>query len=91
MTDKVIISADEIRIPLKELEGRSDCKFCDGFGVMDLEIEPGRNVEAPCVLCSAEEPLKWLVERRNKAIVKYVRKLERSEIAEHNRRIRGTE
>ena len=67
----------------------SNCKWCDGFGIMSLYAAPGADaLLAPCLECSPTRNLNDLIAARNRAIAAMEKAGVLQEIDEHNKRIR---
>jgi hypothetical protein len=82
---------EDITAPIDELEGRSDCPSCDGFGIMVLQTFKTdgslHEMECPCLECSADKNINELLEKRNKAILKWHKTKEKKLIDKHNERV----
>lgn len=63
------------------------CKFCDGYGIAELYMGPGKPLIAPCLICSPSSNLEDLFKRRNDAHWSAALSEEKDAIRKHNQSI----
>lgn len=67
----------------------SDCKGCDGSGIMFLYASPGNRLKAPCLMCSPTRTLEDLEDELHRKIAASETLEGKRQIKEHNQRMQG--